>query len=141
MQIKVINNSGYDLPAKATPGAAAMDLRAAHDATLSPGKPVLIKTGLFVALEPGYEAWITPRSGLALKHAVTVLNAPGLIDSDYRGEIGVILMNGGHNPYYVKAGDRIAQMTGRRSTDIDWWPVDELPVSARGSGGFGSTGA
>ena len=118
---------------------AGMDLRAVEDAVLEPGVPRLVPTGLTIALPPGYEAQLRPRSGLALKHAITMPNAPGTIDPGYRGEIRVILLNLGPEPYTVRAGDRIAQMIVARYEAVEW-DAGELPDSARGAGGFGSSG-
>lgn len=131
-----------DLPAYATAQAAGMDLQAAvsNDLVVLPGHRVLVPTGLSIALPQGYEAQVRPRSGLALKHGVTVLNSPGTIDADYRGEIQVILANLGAEPFTVTRGMRIAQMVVAAYTRIDWQEVGDLPESARGTGGFGSTG-
>jgi len=133
---------GLDLPAYATAHAAGMDLCAAvgNEITLEPGKRTLIPTGLTIALPEGYEAQVRPRSGLALKHGLTVLNSPGTIDADYRGEVQVILANLGTEPFTVTRGMRIAQMVVATYTRVDWTVVAELPSSARGAGGFGSTG-
>ncbi|MFC7332394.1 dUTP diphosphatase [Rhodocista pekingensis] len=130
------------LPAYATEHAAGMDLLAAVAApvTLQPGERRLIPTGLAIALPDGYEAQVRPRSGLALKHGITLLNSPGTIDADYRGEVGVILANLGAEPFTVERGMRIAQMVIARYARAGWDMVDTLPASARGSGGFGSTG-
>ena len=118
---------------------AGMDLCAVEDATLEPGIPRLVATGLTIELPPGYEAQVRPRSGLALKHAITMLNTPGTIDPGYRGEIRVILLNLGREPYTVHAGDRIAQMVVARYEAVEWVEGD-LGVSGRGAGGFGSSG-
>lgn len=133
---------GVDLPAYATADSAGLDLVAAVAApvVLPPGGRVLVPTGLAIALPPGFEAQVRPRSGLALKHGVTVLNAPGTIDADYRGEVGVILINHGAEPFTVARGDRIAQLVLARCERIAWAPADRLPDTARGDGGFGSTG-
>lgn len=133
---------GLDLPGYATEGAAGMDLQAAVDApvTLAPGQRRLIPTGLSIALPPGFEAQVRPRSGLALKNGVTVLNSPGTVDADYRGEVGVILANLGDAPFTVERGMRIAQMVVARHERVVWDETDELPATARGAGGFGSTG-
>ena len=132
------------LPAYETGGSAGMDLRAAvaEDAplTLAPGARALVPTGLKIALEPGYEAQVRPRSGLALKHGVTCLNSPGTIDSDYRGEVGVILINHGQEPFIIKRGERIAQMVIARHEQAEMIEVESLDQTARGAGGFGSTG-
>lgn len=138
------HGAGLDLPAYETPHAAGMDLRAAlpdgETITLAPGARALIPTGLAIALPPGYEAQVRPRSGLAAKHGVTVLNSPGTVDADYRGEIKVILINHGGEPFAVSRGMRIAQMVVAPVTRASWREATELPDSARGGGGFGSTG-
>jgi dUTP pyrophosphatase len=133
---------GFDLPAYATIHAAGMDLCAAvtNDLTIEPGKRKLVPTGLMIALPEGYEAQIRPRSGLALKHGITVLNSPGTIDADYRGEVQVILGNFGDEPFTITRGMRIAQMVVAPYTRVEWDEVSELPESERGTGGFGSTG-
>lgn len=130
------------LPAYATPGSAGLDLLAAVDAAtvLSPGGRMLVPTGLALALPPGTEAQIRPRSGLAIKHGVTCLNAPGTIDSDYRGEVGVILINHGAEPFTITRGMRIAQLVVAQVTQLVWDDVAVLPATMRGEGGFGSTG-
>ena len=135
---------GLALPAYETPLSAGMDLRAAvaEDApvTLAPGERGLIPTGLAIALPAGYEAQVRPRSGLALKHGVTCLNSPGTIDADYRGELKVILINHGHEPFVIKRGERIAQMIVAPVLQVRWDVRESLPESERGAGGFGSTG-
>ncbi|HRJ64543.1 dUTP diphosphatase [Brevundimonas sp. UBA2416] len=135
---------GLPLPAYETGGSAGMDLRAAvaEDAplTLAPGARALVPTGLKIALEPGFEAQVRPRSGLALKHGLTCLNSPGTIDSDYRGEVGVILINHGQEPFVVRRGERIAQMVIARHEQAAMVEVAALDETARGAGGFGSTG-
>jgi dUTP pyrophosphatase len=131
---------GLALPAYATEGAAGMDLLAARDITLAPGARALVPTGIAVAIPDGFEMQVRPRSGLALKHGVTVLNAPGTVDSDYRGEVGVILFNTGDAPFAIARGDRIAQAVFAPVTRAMWEEVVVLPESARGAGGFGSTG-
>ena len=135
---------GLDLPAYATEGAAGLDLRAAlpDDApvTLAPLGRALIPTGLTLALPAGFEAQVRPRSGLAMKHGVTVLNSPGTLDSDYRGECGVLLVNLSAEPFTVARGERIAQLVVARVERIAWAEADALPGTARGAGGFGSTG-
>lgn len=131
---------GLTLPAYATDGAAGMDVLAAEEVTLAPGARQGVATGLAVALPPGFEIQVRPRSGLALKHGITVLNAPGTIDSDYRGEIKVILVNHGADPFKVRRGDRIAQLVLAPVTRASWLRVDELDDTGRGEGGFGSTG-
>ena len=128
------------LPAYETAGAAGMDLRAAEDAVLKPGARLLMPTGIAMALPQGFEAQVRPRSGLAVKHGVTVLNAPGTIDSDYRGEIKVPLINHGTEDFVIARGDRIAQMVIAAVTQATWLDVDSLDETARGAGGFGSSG-
>ncbi len=139
---RLAHGRDLDLPAYATPGSAGMDLRAANgdDLVLQPGERRLVPTGLKIALPPGWEAQVRPRSGLALKEGVTVLNTPGTIDSDYRGEIGVILINLGDRPFTVARGGRIAQMVIAPVTQAAWVEREELTSSERGEGGFGSTG-
>lgn len=136
---------GLALPAYETTGSAGMDLRAAlaegESITLAPGERRLVPTGLKIALEPGYEAQVRPRSGLALKHGITCLNSPGTIDSDYRGEVGVILVNHGQVAFEIQRGERIAQMVIAPYTQAVMAEVSELDETARGAGGFGSTGA
>ena len=138
------HHEGLLLPAYETAGAAGMDLRAAvaEDApvTLAPGARALVPTGLKIALEPGYEAQVRPRSGLALKHGLTCLNSPGTVDSDYRGEVGVILINHGQEPFVIKRGERIAQLVIARHEQAATVEVATLDETARGTGGFGSTG-
>ncbi|HZV85462.1 MAG TPA: dUTP diphosphatase [Brevundimonas sp.] len=132
------------LPAYETGGSAGMDLRAAvaedTPLTLAPGARALVPTGLKIALESGYEAQVRPRSGLALKHGITCLNSPGTIDSDYRGEVGVILANLGQEPFVIRRGERIAQMVIARHEQAVMVEVEALDDTARGAGGFGSTG-
>lgn len=142
MTVAVRNRSGASLPEYATALSAGIDVRACLEApvTLAPGTYQLIPTGLFVALPEGTELQVRPRSGLAYKHGVTVLNAPGTIDADYRGEIGVLLINHGPQPFRIEHGERIAQLVLARFERIAWREVDELPSTARGIGGFGSTG-
>lgn len=142
--VQLPHAEGLPLPSYATAGAAGMDLLAAVSCTLPPiksGVPVLVPTGLTIAVPPGHELQIRPRSGLALKHALTVLNSPGTIDEDYRGEIGVIMMNMGRVAYEVKRGERIAQAVLVPVTRAHWKAVDALDETERGNGGFGSTGA
>jgi dUTP pyrophosphatase len=131
-----------DLPAYATADSAGMDLLAAVDApvSLAPGERRLIPTGIALALPPGSEAQVRPRSGLALKHGITVLNAPGTIDADYRGEVGVVLINHGDQPFVIERGSRIAQMVVTAYARVAWTVSADLEASARGAGGFGSTG-
>ena len=142
IKVKVINKSGYDLPEYKTPQSAGMDLRANIDeaVTLEPMSRVLVKTGLFIALPEGYEAQIRPRSGLALKHGITVLNTPGTVDADYRGEIMVLLINLSNISFIINPGDRIAQMVIARHEQADFTLVDELDDTERGEGGMGHTG-
>ncbi len=138
------HSKGLALPAYETAGSAGMDLRAAvaEDAplTLAPGARALVPTGLKMALEPGWEAQVRPRSGLALKHGITCLNTPGTIDSDYRGEVGVILVNLGQEPFVIRRGERIAQMVIAPVAQVTVNEVDTLDETERGAGGFGSTG-
>jgi len=138
----MLHAEGLDLPAYATEHAAGMDLCAAiaEDIALAPGQRALVPTGIAFALPEGYEAQVRPRSGLALKYGLTVLNSPGTIDADYRGEVQVILANLGDQPFTVTRGMRIAQMVIAAYQRIDWVKVTELPDTARGAGGFGSTG-
>jgi len=131
---------GLPLPAYATEGAAGMDLLAARDLTLPAGGRALVPTGLCIAIPEGFEMQIRPRSGLALKHGVTVLNAPGTVDSDYRGEVGVILLNTGTEAFPITRGERIAQAVFSPVTHAAWEEVVVLPETLRGAGGFGSTG-
>lgn len=140
--VKVINRSRHALPAYATPASAGMDLRAALDEpiVLRPGERRLVPTGLSIELPEGYEAQVRPRSGLALKHGVTVLNAPGTVDADYRGEVGVLLINLGHEPFTVADGERIAQMVVARHEAVEWQPAQALSESERGAGGYGHSG-
>lgn len=142
MKIDVINRSKHALPQYTTLGAAGLDLRANLDSPiiLEVGQRALVKTGLFISVPQGYEAQVRPRSGLAYKHGVTVLNTPGTIDSDYRGEIGVILINHGQEAFEIKDGERVAQLVIAKHETIEWSPVETLEESERGSGGFGSTG-
>lgn len=131
------------LPAYATAGSAGLDLLAAVEAavTIAPGARTLIPTGIAIALPPGYEAQVRPRSGLAIKHGIGLVNAPGTIDSDYRGEIKAIVVNHGTEPFTVERGLKIAQLVVARYERIDWQPRETLEDSARGAGGFGSTGS
>lgn len=142
IEIKVVNTGLQPLPAYATPDSAGMDLRASIDAPveLQPLQRRLIPTGLRIALPTGYEAQIRPRSGLALKHGITVLNSPGTIDADYRGEVGVLLCNLSDTPFTVNPGERIAQMVVARYEQAVFVPVDTLDTTARGEGGYGHTG-
>jgi len=131
---------GLPLPAYATEGAAGMDLLAARAITVPPGGRALVPTGLCIALPEGYEMQVRPRSGLALKHGITLPNAPGTVDEDYRGEVGVILLNTGSEPFEIARGDRIAQAVFAPVTRAEWEEVVVLPETQRGTGGFGSTG-
>jgi dUTP pyrophosphatase len=142
MKVKIINKSKHNLPAYETIQSAGMDLRANIDepVTIQPKQRVLIPTGLFIALPEGYEAQIRPRSGLAAKHGITVLNSPGTIDADYRGEIKVLLINHSEAPFEIKDSERIAQMVIAAYTRVEWEETDELDETTRGAGGFGHTG-
>lgn len=142
LQVQIINQSAYPLPCYQTAGSAGMDLHASleKDVLLQPMERILIPTGLQIALPMGYEAQIRPRSGLAMKQGITCLNTPGTIDSDYRGEIKVILINLSTEPQQIKNGDRIAQMVIAKYEQIHWQLVDSLDESIRGEMGFGSTG-
>lgn len=142
MQVKVINRSHHPLPQYATPQSAGLDLRANLDAPveLAPLERRLIPTGLYISLPPGFEAQVRPRSGLALKHGIGLLNSPGTIDADYRGEIGVIVVNLSKEPFIIADGERIAQMVIARHEQVEWMPVDVLDETERGAGGFGHTG-
>lgn len=142
MIVKVINRSANDMPAYETLGAAGMDLRAnlENPITIAGGARAMIPTGLYVEIPVGYEMQVRPRSGLAAKKGITVLNSPGTIDSDYRGEICVILYNSSTEPFVVESGERIAQAVVARYERVEWCQVDELPDTSRGAGGFGSTG-
>jgi dUTP pyrophosphatase len=136
------SGEGLDLPAYATPASAGLDLMAAIAApvTLAPGERAAIPTGFALALPDGWEAQVRPRSGLALRHGVTVLNAPGTIDADYRGEVQAILINLGQEAFTLRRGERIAQLVVAPVTRVAWRAVEALPDSPRGAGGFGSTG-
>lgn len=142
MKVKIINHSGFDCPSYATPLSAGMDLRASMEQSiiLAPLERALVPTGLFVELPEGYEMQIRPRSGLAAKHGITVLNSPGTIDADYRGEIKVILVNLSNNPFEIVPGERIAQAVVAQLAHIEWEQVEQLGATERGAGGFGSTG-
>lgn len=142
MNIKIINKSSHDLPHYETSASAGMDLRAnlAEPITLQPLERAIIKTGLFIELPVGIEAQVRPRSGLAAKKGITVLNAPGTIDADYRGEVGVILVNLSNEPFTIEDGERIAQMVIARHEQAQWESVTVLSDTLRGEGGFGSTG-
>lgn len=142
MHVQIINRSKHPLPQYATALSAGMDLRANLDQplTLQPMQRSLVPTGLYIALPAGYEAQVRPRSGLALKKGVTVLNAPGTIDADYRGELCVILINLSAEPFVIEDGERIAQLVIARHEQVEWQPVEVLNETARGTGGFGHTG-
>lgn len=142
LQLPVINESPYDLPAYATLASAGLDLRAVLNeaVSLQPLERRIIGTGLKIALPEGYEAQVRPRSGLAAKHGITVLNAPGTIDADYRGEIGVILVNLSNEVFEIQPGERIAQLVVAQYSQVDWKIVTNLDATTRGEGGFGSTG-
>lgn len=135
-------NEDLPIPSRMSAGASGFDLKAAVQAntSLAPGERMLIPTGFSIALPDGLEAQVRPRSGLALKHGISTLNSPGTIDADYRGEIGVILMNHGHETFMIKRGDRVAQLVIQFVPDIDWQEVTALPETKRGVGGFGHTG-
>jgi dUTP pyrophosphatase len=138
--MRLAGSTDLPLPAYETAGAAGMDLRAAEAAVLAPGARHLLPTGLAIALPEGYEAQVRPRSGLAVKHGVTVLNAPGTIDSDYRGEVKVPLINHGSDDFVIRRGDRIAQMVIAPVVQARWVEAASLDETARGAGGFGSSG-
>ena len=142
MKVKVINKSGTGLPGYATEFSAGMDVRAALEApvTLGPLCRAVIPTGLYLEIPAGYEVQVRPRSGLAAKKGITVLNAPGTIDADYRGEVGVILVNLSDTPFVVEPGERIAQLVLAKFEQVEWEEVGDLSASSRGEGGFGSTG-
>tara|TARA_B110000003_G_C16508261_1_gene480114 strand:- start:485 stop:925 length:441 start_codon:yes stop_codon:yes gene_type:complete len=142
VKVAVINDGKHQLPQYSTPQSAGLDLRASLDqpVVLQPGERSLIPTGIKLALPPGMEAQVRPRSGLAYKHGVTVLNAPGTIDADYRGDIGVILVNHGNVAFTVEDGSRIAQIVLAKYEQVEWNEVRELTGTDRGDGGFGSTG-
>lgn len=142
LQVKVINRSVHELPAYATSLAAGLDLKANLDTpiVLEPLQRALVPTGLFIELPAGYEAQIRPRSGLAFKNGITVLNSPGTVDADYRGEVKVLLVNLSKENFTVNNGERIAQMVIARHEQVQWEPVEVLGDSVRGAGGFGSTG-
>ncbi len=139
---RLAHSDGLNLPSYATHDAAGADLLAAVDApvNLQPGERAIIPTGIAIALPRGYEAQVRPRSGLAAKHGVTVLNSPGTIDADYRGEVGVILINHGQETFTIERGMRVAQLILAPVSILNWQEVDDLDDSARGAGGFGSTG-
>jgi len=142
VEVKIINNSDNDMPAYATASAAGMDVRASvsEPIVLKPLERRLVPTGLRVQLPQGYEMQIRPRSGLALKHGITLVNTPGTIDADYRGEIGIILINLSDEPFTINPGERIAQMVVSEYTRVKWVPTHKLDETERGDGGFGHTG-
>jgi|TARA_B110000881_G_scaffold220451_1_gene245641 dUTP pyrophosphatase len=142
MKVEVVNLSSHELPKYSTNESAGLDLRAEllSPIVLEPGQRSLIPTGLKIALPTGYEAQVRPRSGLAYKHGITVLNSPGTIDADYRGDVGVILINHGSEPFTIENGERIAQLIIAKFVQIDWDEVLDLSSTSRGEGGFGSTG-
>ena len=140
--VKIVNKGNQPLPEYATPQSAGMDLRANIDEpiTLAPLERKLIPTGLHIALPKGYEAQVRPRSGLALKKGITVLNSPGTVDADYRGDVGVILINLSNEPFVIEPGERIAQMVVGKFEQVEWKLVDNLDETERGDGGFGHSG-
>ena len=142
MNVQIINKSKHPLPSYATVASAGMDLRANLDSpiTLKPLQRTLVPTGLYMALPVGYEAQVRPRSGLALKKGITVLNTPGTIDADYRGQVGVILVNLSSEEFVIEDGERIAQMVIARHEQVEWQPVEVLEETERGAGGFGHSG-
>ena len=142
MEIKIINKSNHDLPHYETSASAGMDLRASlsESRILKPLERSIVGTGLFMELPVGYEAQVRPRSGLAAKKGITVLNAPGTIDADYRGEVGVILVNLSNEDFVINNGERIAQLVIAKHERAEWKEVEDLSETARGEGGFGSTG-
>lgn len=142
MNVKVINRSKHDLPKYETSLSAGVDVRANLDApvVLQPMERALIKTGLFIELPEGFECQVRPRSGLAFKHGITVLNSPGTIDADYRGEVGVLLINLSNTPFTIEDGERVAQLVFAEYKQVRWEETSELNETERGAGGFGSTG-
>ncbi len=142
MKVKIINKSHHQLPQYATPQSAGVDLRAnlSEPVTLQPLQRALIPTGLFISLPVGYEAQVRPRSGLAIKKGITVLNSPGTIDADYRGEICIILVNLSNEPFVLNDGERVAQMVIARHEQAEWVEVETLDETERGAGGFGHSG-
>lgn len=142
MDIKVINKSRFDLPAYATAGSSGLDIKANIEGALvlKPLERCMVPTGLFVEIPIGFEAQVRPRSGLAAKHGITVLNTPGTIDADYRGEIKVILVNLSNEPFTIEPGERIAQIIFAKIEQIGWVDVENISFTERGSGGFGHTG-
>ncbi len=142
VEVKIINRSHHDLPRYSTPGSAGVDVRASLEqpVELKPLERAVIPTGLYMSLPVGVECQVRPRSGLAAKHGVTVLNTPGTIDSDYRGEVKIILVNLSAVPFVINDGERIAQLVFARHEVVDWMPVETLDETERGEGGFGHTG-
>lgn len=142
MTVRIVNRSAHALPAYATALSAGMDLRAdlKEDMVLQPLERALVPTGLYMELQPGTEAQVRPRSGLAYKHGLTVLNAPGTIDADYRGEVKVLLVNLSNEPFIISNGERIAQLVVARHETVEWEAVETLETTLRGEGGFGHTG-
>ena len=142
MKVQIINKSKHQIPAYETEQSAGMDLRANinESITLKPLERAIVKTGLFIALPPGFEAQVRPRSGLAAKKGITVLNSPGTVDADYRGEIGVILVNLSNEDFVIQDGERVAQLVIAKHERVTWQEVDVLNETERGVGGFGSTG-
>lgn len=142
MKVNIVNKSHHPLPAYATPLSAGMDIRAylSEPIVIKPLERKLIPTGLYISLPEGYEAQMRPRSGLAIKHGISLLNTPGTIDADYRGEIGVILVNLSSEPFTVNDGERICQMVIAQHSQVAWQPVEQLDDTERGAGGFGHTG-
>ena len=140
VNINIIADEDYLIPSYETAGASGADLKSKEDGVLNPGERRLVKTGVFIELPIGYEAQVRPRSGLALKHGITMLNSPGTIDSDYRGEIGVIMINHGSEPFTYKKGDRIAQLVISKYSRAEFQITSSLTETVRGAGGFGHTG-
>ena len=142
MEVKIVNKSSFPSPAYATPLSAGMDLRAniTEPITLEPLQRVLVPTGLYIALPEGFECQVRPRSGLAVKHGITVLNSPGTVDADYRGELRTLLVNLSDKAFVIEPGERIAQMVIARHEHVEWEEVEVLDETERGEGGFGSTG-
>lgn len=142
MKVKIVNRSAFDVPSYATEYSAGMDLKAdiTEPITIGSLDRAMVPTGIFIELPAGFEAQIRPRSGLAARHGISIVNAPGTIDADYRGEIKVVLVNLSKEPFTVNAGERIAQMVVARHEKVEWEIVESLEESARGEGGFGSTG-
>lgn len=142
IKVKIINRSAYDLPAYETPSAAGMDIHAAitEPVVLRPLQRTLVPTGLRIQLPQGYECQIRPRSGLALRSGISLVNTPGTVDADYRGEIGVIVINLSDTPFTINPGERIAQMVITRYSHVEWEPVDRIDETVRGDGAFGHTG-